>query len=84
MLSNLARIYGEESKYPEAESLLKRSLAILEKTRGPKSPGLVIELDSHASLLRKLSRNPEAIEVEARAKAIRAEQPSASPPKRDR
>ena len=82
-LSNLAKIYKTEGKYAEAEPLLKRSLAILENTRGPKSPELATDLESYADLLRKMGRNPEAIEVEARAKGIRAEPASASPPKRD-
>jgi hypothetical protein len=82
MLGNLARVYGAEGSYPEAESLLKRSLAILENTRGAKAPELVGSLENYAGVLRKMSRNAEATEVEARAEAIRAERPPGGPPTR--
>ena len=81
-LSGLARIYAAEGKYAKAEPLLRRSLAILEKTRGPKALELITDMDSYASLLRKMSRDSEATEVEARVSAIRAEHPTADLPKR--
>jgi len=82
MLGNLARIYGSEGRYPEAESLLKRSLAILEKTRGAKAPELVGNLESYAGVLRRMSRSADAAEIEARAEAIRAEHPTGGVSKR--
>jgi hypothetical protein len=82
MLSNLARLYGDESKYPEAESLLKRSLAIQEKTRGANAPELTGTLESYASLLRKMSRNADATGIDVRVEAIRAEHPTRGLPTR--
>ena len=57
--------------------LLKRSLAIQEKFRGPKAPELAASLDTYAALLGKMHRKDEATEMEARAKAIRTEQSNA-------
>ena len=65
-----------QNKDAPAEALLRRALAIVEKTQGPDAPGLVPDLQSYAALLRKMGRNPEAIEVEARITAIRAQPPS--------
>ena len=53
----------------EAEPLQRRSLAIREEGGGgvgPKDPALTRDLESYASLLRKMRRDREAIEIEAR------------------
>jgi tetratricopeptide (TPR) repeat protein len=78
-LSRLARIYAAEGKYASAETFLRRSLAIVEQSRGSSSPELLMDLENYASLLRKMDRNPEATEIAARAEAIRAEHPASLP-----
>ena len=70
-LRGLAEAYEGQRKYAEAEQMLKRLLAIEKKTDTAKHP-LAHDLDWYAALLRKMHRDAEAEEVEARAKAIRA------------
>ncbi|MDO8637675.1 MAG: tetratricopeptide repeat protein, partial [Dehalococcoidia bacterium] len=53
---------------------IKRSLAIWEKVLGPEHPDVATSLENYAGLLRKINRVTEAIEMEARAKVIRAKQ----------
>jgi len=59
------------ARYAEAEPLLKRALPISEKTLGPEHPDTAITLGNYAALMRKLNRESEAAELEARAKEIR-------------
>jgi tetratricopeptide (TPR) repeat protein len=49
-LDNLAMNYYREKKYPEAEPLYKRSLAIWEQNQGPDSPFVAQSLDNLATL----------------------------------
>ncbi len=65
--------------YAEAEPLLKRSLAIKEKTLGPEHPLVATSLENYAALLRKTGRSTEAIKMKARAKAIRAKHAKENP-----
>jgi tetratricopeptide (TPR) repeat protein len=41
VLNNLAIVYSAQGKYPEAEELLKRDLAISERTSGANHPSLL-------------------------------------------
>ncbi len=50
-LQQLARLYGDEKKYPEAEQTYKRLLAVREKVDGPKSVRIVMTLDELLKLL---------------------------------
>ncbi len=70
-LNSLARLYGDQGKYAEAEPLVKRALAIQEKALGPQHPNVAQGLENYAALLRKTGRTAEADKMEARAKAIR-------------
>ncbi len=65
-------LYKTQGRYAEAEPLLKRALAIREKTLGPEHPRVATTLENYAALLRKTGRTTEAAKLEARAKAIRA------------
>ncbi len=56
-----------------------RAIAIDEKALGASHPGLATDLENYASLLRKTKREPEAEELEARAKAIRAKHAQENP-----
>ncbi len=59
-------------KFSQAEVLIERSLAILEKALGPEHPHVATSLGNYAALLRKTNREAEAARMEAHAKAIRA------------
>ena len=54
----------------EAETLFKRSLAVLEKALRPEHPSLAGALENYATLLRETGRNAEAEELGVRARAI--------------
>ncbi len=72
LLNNLAGLYQAQGRYPEAEPLYQRSLAITEKALGPEHPHVAQSLENYAALLRQTARADEAERMEARAKAIRA------------
>ena len=59
-LNNLALLYLTQSKYAEAEPLLKRALAIWEKALGPEHPNVATSLENYAALLRETNREGEA------------------------
>ncbi len=80
-LSNLAGLYYAQSRYAEAEPLLKRSLAIDEKAFGPEHPNVAQSLENYADLLQKMGRGNEATDLETRAKAIRAKHAKQNPAK---
>ena len=71
-LHNLGGLYRAQGRYAEAEPLLKRALAIVEKALGPDHPNVAKSLENYAAVLRKTGRTTEAVKLEARAKAIRA------------
>ncbi len=68
-----------QAKYGEAEPLIKRSLAIWEKTLGPEHPNVATSLENYAALLRDTRGNAEAIKMETRAKAIRTKHAEDNP-----
>ncbi len=71
-LNGLAKIGQAQGNYAEAEPLLQRALAILERALGPEHPNVAKVLNSYASLLRETGRAFKAAAMEARTKAIRA------------
>ena len=81
-LSTLARLYSAEGKHADAEAALKRSVAIRERGASPRSLDLAGDLDAYARLLCTMHRDSEAVALEARAAAIRAEHPAAELSKR--
>ncbi len=72
-LNNLALLYATQGKYAEAEPLYQRALGIVEKALGPEHPHVAQSLENYAALLRKTGRDDEAVKLEARARAIRAQ-----------
>jgi tetratricopeptide (TPR) repeat protein len=70
ILNNLARLYYAQNKFVQAEPLLLRALAISEKTLGPEHPLVAIISDNYACLLWETERGDEALQHEARARAI--------------
>ena len=71
MLDELAACYYKQHKYAEAEPLLKKSLAIPEKTRGPEHPDVEVTLRNLAALYKDESRYSDAEPLYKRAAAIR-------------
>jgi copper chaperone CopZ len=69
-LNNLGAILAAQGRYGEAEPLFLRLLAIKEKTVGSEHVELVVTLRNYAELLRKTSREKEAVKVEARVEDI--------------
>jgi len=71
-LTDLALVNCAQGNYEQAESLLVRALTIREQALGPGNPHVVSTLKHYVALLRKMNREAEAAEVEARARSIRA------------
>jgi len=69
-LDNYATLFRDEGKYPEAESLYKRSLDTWAKSRYPERPEVARTLMNYAVLLRKMDRPAEAGALEAHATTI--------------
>ncbi len=65
-LNGLANLYQEQGKYAEAEPLYQRALHIREQALGPDHPLTQEVVRNYAILLRKMWRNHEAGELEAR------------------
>jgi hypothetical protein len=61
-----------QARYPEAEALYKRSLAIMEGTVGPDHPNFAATLENYAATLKSMKRDAESAQVAARARDIRA------------
>ncbi len=70
---------GAQGRYAEAEPLFQRALAINEKALGPEHPDVAQSLENYAALLRQTTRADEAVEMEARAKAIWAKHAQENP-----
>ncbi|MEE8515850.1 MAG: tetratricopeptide repeat protein, partial [Alphaproteobacteria bacterium] len=71
-LSNLATVYQGLGKDAEAESLVKRALAIYGISPLSQSRHIVNVLGNYAVLLRKMGRHAEAEKIEARAKETKS------------
>jgi tetratricopeptide (TPR) repeat protein len=71
VLDELASCYGAQHDYAEAESLLKKSLAIRERTRGPDHPDVEVTLRRLAALYKGQGRSADAEPLYKRAAAIR-------------
>ena len=69
-LNNLALLHYDRGTYVKAEELLRRALAIEEKTYGADHPELISTLENYAAVLRELRRYSEADEMNARAKSL--------------
>src|SRR5271168_4741502 len=59
-LQELARLYGDEKKYPQAEQTYIRLLAVREKDDGPKSVQIVMTLDEVIKLLQAQGKLAES------------------------
>ena len=72
-LNGLAEVYRAQGKYPDAESLHKRALAIREKTLGPNHPAVAQSLNNLVEVYRAQGRDSEIEPFRKRALAIEAE-----------
>lgn len=69
-LNNLGTVLQAQGRFADAEPVLRRSLAIKEKTLGPDSPSTAHTLNNLAQVLVELGRKSEAERYAARAAAI--------------
>lgn len=76
-----AQLYAEMGRYAEAETSCRAARDIRENGWGPNQPEIVPILETCSLILRKLNREAEAAELEARAKNIRSKHPYYVPPK---
>jgi tetratricopeptide (TPR) repeat protein len=65
-------VYREQGKYPHAEPLFQRALAISEKTLGPNHPNVATGLENLAQLYRDIGYPGKAAPLDKRAAEIRA------------
>jgi Tetratricopeptide repeat len=63
-------LYGEQTRFAEAEALLRRALAIDERSFGADHPEVATDLNNLASLLQATNRLGEAEPLMRRAVAI--------------
>ena len=81
-LVTLAIQYSRAGRVDQAGDLYHRAPTIQEEALGPEHPDVAVILESYALWLWKTGREPEAMAMGARAKAIRdkaAERPSSEP-----
>lgn len=71
-LNNLGATYFMAGKVGQAEPLMKRALAIRTKVLGPNNPTVAMNMLEYSLILQRLNRIPEAIQYQARARAILA------------
>jgi len=69
----LAKVLTEERRYEEARTLYSEVLPAQERLLGPKAPELAATLEAFSRLLHMMNNREPAVEMEARAKRIRAE-----------
>ena len=70
----LATLYLLRGRYSDAEPVYKRALALYQDAYGADSPKMAEPLKYFASLLRKINRNDEAADLDARAEAVTSTQ----------
>jgi tetratricopeptide (TPR) repeat protein len=71
-LNNLAGLYKDQGKYPQAEPLFRRALAISEKSLGRDHPNVATSLENLAQLYRDIGHADKGEPLDKRAAAIRA------------
>ena len=74
-LLNLSVVLRPQRKYAASERVLKRALAIAERSLGLDHPNVASTLEHYVALLGDMGRKAEAARVTARIKAIRAKPP---------
>ncbi len=69
-LHNLATLYRQQARYPEAQTLFERAVAVFEKTVGPDDPQLAASLSSLAWLYHQEGRFAQAEPLYRRSLSI--------------
>ena len=69
-LNNLAQLLQATNRLAEAEPLMRRALAIDEKSYGPEHPDVAIDLNNLAQLLKATNRLAEAEPLMRRALGV--------------
>ena len=59
-LNDLAAVYKQQDRYPDAEALYQRALAIVEKTKGPDDPEILDALEKLAAIYTGIGRQEDA------------------------
>jgi tetratricopeptide (TPR) repeat protein len=70
-LNQLAILYGYEGKYEKSEALYKQILEICENSQEISKSDVIAYLENYASLLHRMKRDGDAINLEKRAKNLR-------------
>jgi tetratricopeptide (TPR) repeat protein len=71
-LANLAESYRLDGRYPKAETLFRRALAIVEEDPGTNNEEVQRGLIHFAEMLRKMKRKTEARDLQAQLKSLRS------------
>lgn len=71
-LNNLAEVNRAQGRWEDAARLYPQAIAIVEKNLGPDHPTLAGLLENYAVVLRRARRDAEALEIDERARDIRA------------
>ena len=71
-LNNLAEVYRAQGRWEDAAPLYPRAIAIAEKALGPDHPTVAGLLENYAVVLRRAHRDADALEMDERARDIRA------------
>ena len=72
-LAGLAAVYYHQDRYSEAEPLYQRVLGVYERVLDPEDIRMAETMEAYADLLRRTAREAQAVEMEARARAIRGD-----------
>jgi tetratricopeptide (TPR) repeat protein len=68
---SLAAIYDLQERFDEAEPLYRQALTLSQKALKPDDPNVIVLMEAYARLLRKMNREDDAMELEARVRMIR-------------
>jgi tetratricopeptide (TPR) repeat protein len=71
-LNNLAEVYRAQGRWEDAGRFYPQAIAIIEKNLGPDHPTVAGLLENYAVVLRRARRDAEALEIDLRARDIRA------------
>jgi tetratricopeptide (TPR) repeat protein len=77
-LASLCNLYEKWDKPEKAEPCYRQTLAALDKHNGADSPIMLDTLTKEASVLRRLGRSEEAVQIEQRLQSTRASQTNAN------
>jgi hypothetical protein len=68
---NLGWLYRDEGKLKKAEPLFRRTLGVRDRLLGPTHPETLVALKDYGALLRKVGREKEAKDLDAKFKMLK-------------